>query len=308
MAQTLSDIEILVADDGSTDASAAVVLDFMRQDPRIRLLRMPDNGGKPRAMNRMADEARGKWFAVLDADDTYQPERLARLIEAADAAGVEMAADNLLYYDSGAGCAVQTAFEPTMAAWTATKADFLANSNPFATFDFGILKPVMRREFLLRYRIRYQEDARLSEDFYYLMDFFVAGGRARIIAEPLYRWTQPFGAVSRRWTETGSGPWRYDYRNALRTNQQFIAKMERSGEASMVAMLRERERKYISMIHYIDAQRAAAEHRILAAALGIISHPSTYGLLARRVVGRGVRALRRRVGRDQPIAARGAIQ
>jgi succinoglycan biosynthesis protein ExoO len=290
-AQTLRDIEILVADDGSTDASAAVAADFAQRDHRVRLLRMPCNGGKPRVMNRMTDEARGRWFAVLDADDVYRPERLARLIEAAETAGVEMAADNPLYYDSTADCAVQTAFDLDAAAWTATKADLAANSNPFGTFDFGILKPVVRRDFLLQQAIRYYEDARLCEDFYYLVDFFVAGGRGRIIAEPLYQWTQPFGAISRRWTETGSGPWRYDYRKVLRTNRHFIAKMERNGETGMVAMLQERERKYISMIHYIDAQRAAAEHRLLDAALGIILHPSTYGLLAQRVTGRGIRAL-----------------
>ena len=55
------------------------------EDPRIRVLRLSPNGGKPRAMNTMIATARGEWVAVLDADDAYHPQRLARLVAAAEA-------------------------------------------------------------------------------------------------------------------------------------------------------------------------------------------------------------------------------
>jgi succinoglycan biosynthesis protein ExoO len=308
MAQSVRDIEILVADDGSTDASAAVAAEFATQDQRIRVLRMPRNRGKSRAMNRMTEEARGEWFAVLDADDAYLPERLERLLGASEAAAVEMVADNITYFDAGIGSAVRTAFDPAMPLRFVTKHDLAANSNSFATFDFGILKPMMRRAFLLRHGLRYHEDACLSEDFYYLMNFFVAGGRGHIISEPLYQWTMPFGTISRRWTETGNGAWRYDYRNALRANRHFIEDMTRRGESEMVTMLRARERQYVSMIHYIDAQRAAADRRFVAAALNIGLHPSTYRVLATRVTGRFMRTLRRVAGRPARLAAQGVVQ
>lgn len=305
MRQTLDDIEILVADDGSTDGSAGVVERFAAEDSRIRLIRMEKNGGKPRAMNQMTEEARGVWFAVLDADDAYVPQRLTRLITAAEAAGVEMAADNQYYIDAGAGCVVQTAFQPGAETRIITRHDLSRNSNCFGSFDFGILKPVMRREFLMEHNLRYHEDARLSEDFYYLMDFFVAGGRGCLLSEPMYEWTLPFGPLSRQWTGTGQGAWRYDYRTALITNRHFLDRMRVSGDLEMVAVLKQREHQYTSMIHYIEAQRAAADGRPLTAAARIVTHPSTYGLLLRRIAGRVARTLQRKLGADTqvPVAA-----
>jgi succinoglycan biosynthesis protein ExoO len=303
MLQTLADIEVLVTDDGSADDTGSVLAELAAEDPRIRVIRLPRNRGKPAAMNMMVDQARGAWVAVLDADDAYHPERLARLVTAAEEAGVEMGVDNILYVDGGAGVAVRTAFDSHVPPRTIGKADLAANADSFGEFDFGILKPVIRRDFLLRHRLTYHEEAKLSEDFYYLMSFFVAGGRGRLIAEPLYHWTQPFGTISRRWTTTGAGPWRYDYRNALKVNQHFIEEMTRRGETPMVALLRRRERQYTSMVHYIDAQRAAAEGRYATAVMGIALHPCTYRLLARRVAGRAVRVLRGPPGRGQPLAA-----
>lgn len=292
MAQTISDIEILVADDASTDAGAEVAEAMAREDDRIRVLRLQPNGGKPRAMNRLVAAARGTWVAVLDADDAYHPERLERLVQAAELLGVDMAADNLRYIDAGIGRALRTGFDPALGTRIIGTADLVRDASSFADFDYGLLKPLVRREFLQQHGIEYYEHTRLAEDFYYLLSCFVAGGRMCLLAEPLYDWTMPFGTVSRRWTGTGSGPWRYDYRPALRANQHFIDRMTGAGETEVVAMLRRRGRQYRAMIHYLDAQRLAAERRWPRSAGTILAHPATWRLLARRVAGRLLRAVR----------------
>ena len=301
--QTLRAIEILVADDGSSDDSAQVAEGLASRDPRIRVIRLWPNGGKPRAMNAMIAEARGEWVAVLDADDAYHEARLERLVGAAEGQGVEMAADNLYYLDAGADRVVRTAFDPGAPPKLLTKEDLAAHSDPYAEFDYGILKPVIKRSFLLEHKLTYFEGTRLAEDFYYLMNFLASGGRGCLLSEPLYCWTMPFGPISRRWTETGSGAWRYDYRAALRANEHYIGEMQRRSEDGIVAMLRARSRQYRVMIHYLGAQRLAAEGRWARALATIGAHPSTWRLLAMRVAGR----VRRRVrGRPGPGGARPA--
>lgn len=291
-AQTLRDIEILVADDGSTDDSAAVAEAMALDDRRIRVIRLFTNGGKPRAMNAMVEAARGDWVAVLDADDTYLPDRLERLVRAAEEHGVEMAADNLLYLDAGVDRVLRTGFDPAIGTRVIGTDELVRTASTFAEFDLGVLKPVVRRRFVLEHGLRYYEGTRLAEDFYYLLMFFVAGGRACLVSEPLYQWTLPFGTVSRRWTGTGGGAWRYDYRQALRANEHFIEVMRQRGEAGAEAMLRARSRQYGAMIPYLDAQRQAAEGRWLRCVMTIARHPSTYRLLLTRVAGRVRRALR----------------
>ena len=80
-AQTRTDWEMLVADDGSTDATPAIAAAWAARDPRIRPLPGPLPGcseGPAAARNRAIRAAGGRFIAFLDADDRWRPEKLAR--------------------------------------------------------------------------------------------------------------------------------------------------------------------------------------------------------------------------------------
>ena len=83
LSQSFSDFEILLIDDGSTDASAATIRGFA--DPRVRLLQNETNLGIARTRQRGIEEARGTYLAVLDSDDEAAPRRLERQVAFLDA-------------------------------------------------------------------------------------------------------------------------------------------------------------------------------------------------------------------------------
>lgn len=78
MAQTYPSWELLLIEDVSTDGTAAVIEEYVREkeEQRIRLIRQPENGGAARARNRGLEEAKGRYIAYLDADDLWEPEKL----------------------------------------------------------------------------------------------------------------------------------------------------------------------------------------------------------------------------------------
>ena len=67
-AQTLSDIEIILVDDGSNDSSAKIADDFARADNRIKVIHQ-SNRGVSAARNAGLDAAKGDYIGFVDADD-----------------------------------------------------------------------------------------------------------------------------------------------------------------------------------------------------------------------------------------------
>jgi len=78
LAQTWTDFEFIIIDDASTDDSAAQVV--AANDPRIRLVRLPENIGLTRSLNVGLREARGEFLARHDSDDLSGPQRLTKQV------------------------------------------------------------------------------------------------------------------------------------------------------------------------------------------------------------------------------------
>jgi glycosyltransferase involved in cell wall biosynthesis len=77
--QTLTDVEILCVDDGSTDSSRAILEEYAAAHPQFRVIDGPAVGSAGAARNTGMDVATGDYLSFLDADDFFDPSMLAEL-------------------------------------------------------------------------------------------------------------------------------------------------------------------------------------------------------------------------------------
>ena len=84
LAQTFADFELLIIDDGSRDDTRLIAQAWAARDSRIRVTSR-ENRGRPATRNEAFDLARGRYLAVLDADDLCTPQRLERQVAFMDA-------------------------------------------------------------------------------------------------------------------------------------------------------------------------------------------------------------------------------
>ena len=99
LSQTLTDLELLVVDDASTDRTSEIIQSYA--DPRLRLLRNHERMGVSASRNRALAEARAPYVAFLDADDIAYSQRLEKQITFLEGnPNVALVASHLDYIDS----------------------------------------------------------------------------------------------------------------------------------------------------------------------------------------------------------------
>lgn len=237
--QTLAEIEVIVVDDCSTDATWEVLIEWTRRDPRVIPLRQAARGGPAAARNLAIAQARGRWLALLDADDLYVPWRLAHLVDVAEATGADLLADNLRRVDFRTGQDFGPRYaDPTMrlpgpvTLTEAVRRDMPEHWSLGETF--GFLQPIMRRRALATRRIRYAEDVIVGEDFLLYFQCIAAGARFHL--------TPAAGYVQRLRADSLSRSGGAMLHLSL-ANRRMIAMAAGCAEPGLGALLRQRQRQ-----------------------------------------------------------------
>ena len=191
--QSFRNLEVILIDDASTDSTVRIARSF--RDRRLRIIKNEQNRGVSYGRNLGIKQAKGKWIALLDSDDWYAPQRLEKLIAAGKTANADAIADDLWLIGEGGkhwSTLLTESFEIEQApialidAVTFVKSDRLPAINAKRNWSLGYIKPLIKREFLLRNQIWYDEELKVGEDFTLYLECLKKQAQFYIIEEPYY--------------------------------------------------------------------------------------------------------------------------
>lgn len=102
LSQTLTEIELICVDDGSTDNSLEIIKGYQADDDRVRIV-TENNAGPSVARNKGLARARGQYVMFLDADDFYDSKLLEKLYDISEKDNLDMAICKFDIYNSRKG-------------------------------------------------------------------------------------------------------------------------------------------------------------------------------------------------------------
>ena len=177
VAQTFSDFEVLVIDDGSTDSTGERFRRWADLDGRISYLRKP-NGGVSPSRNLGIELARGAYLAFVDPDDWLDARYLEKLHEAAEREGAVFAECDIWRYDNRTGKKIHRACGQHMGVRYTLEEHM--KYGPTASY-----KAISRRSLWIDNNVRFPDCAFESPAIYALI-VALAGERWAYVPEPLY--------------------------------------------------------------------------------------------------------------------------
>lgn len=229
--QSYRNWEALVINDCSSDDTRAVALRWAEADNRIRVLDMARNGGPAAARNAGFDAAEGEWIALLDADDAWETDRLARFLPHLSGGKLDLVWDRLALYDAARDTVQAQSWPWVRQPRRIGPLQLLLWDLPGQRSPLGWAKPLLRRAWIEQHGLRYQSALRAGEDWRLLMDAVMAGARTEVLPFAGYRYTL-------RLEEKNFSQTKVDFSTPLKLNndvrQQYAAHWPSAARAAAV--------------------------------------------------------------------------
>jgi succinoglycan biosynthesis protein ExoO len=257
LTQTVRNIEIIIADDASTDDSVARIRSVAATDRRVRLLQAAVRGGPGAARNMALDVARGEWIAVVDSDDLMHPDRLARLIAAAERDSADIVADNLLIFDDAGVGAPRYALTGKLwqePSWISIR-DYIEGNEIFGRSPvIGYLKPMFRGALIRDSGLRYDTSLQIGEDYDFVLRLLAAGACFRVIPDATYFYRKHDLSISHRLSRAALEP-------MLEADESFRAVVPQP-DAVLTRALDQRRASIDRAIAFVDLVEALKRRRL----------------------------------------------
>lgn len=222
--QTFGDWELIIVDDGSTDATAQICDELARSDERINVLHT-SNGGVSSARNAGMALAAGDYIAFLDSDDWLEPQAYEKMLSLTDSmATTTVACGNRLAYPDGSsaveapplGAGLYLSDETQIGIVIPLLCDRL-RPDPLNGY---IWRYLFSRETIVSGRITFY--GAYLEDELFLIEYFSTGATLAVTDEPLYNYYQNPASVTSRYLPT----YIETFAASLAAKERLIAKYE----------------------------------------------------------------------------------
>lgn len=197
LSQTVSDLEVIVVDDCSTDEGAERVKELARKDPRIRLVSLEVNSGSGAARNIGIDNARGGYIGFSDSDDWMDGAAYEALLSAAERHGAEIAM-----------CGIRTEwgnFKSSSPRYVYPVEQVLFGKQALRAFTRSIdwdvsmsaivNNRIYRSDYLKERRIRFNR-TRNAQDNYFTFFALAYASKTVLVPEVYYHYRQREGSIS----------------------------------------------------------------------------------------------------------------
>lgn len=207
--QTYCNWEIILVDDASTDSTLEIVGNF--NDERLKIISNQRNRGVSFGRNCGIKKAQGNWIALLDSDDWYESERIEKLLLVAQQRNADLVADDLFLICDGEQQPWSTLLQENEQEISSVElidiVKFVTSDRPSPmkgkrNWSFGYIKPLIKREFLLRNKLKYNEAVNVGEDYILYFECLRNQARFFLISQPYYYYrTRPNSLSMRKPTE-----------------------------------------------------------------------------------------------------------
>ena len=161
--QTITDWEMIIVDDGSTDNSAEIIRNLSLVDSRIILVQK-ENGGSASARNVGLSYAKGEYIQFLDADDTISPDKIERQIALIEQEGLDAIYSDFRIVNSDG------TIRPTTKGYTFNLLKILIGWGPLGTIPPHAF--LYKHEFIKQNKIQFTTEIREREDWDFLIKVF----------------------------------------------------------------------------------------------------------------------------------------